>query len=311
VERYLAPDGVALAAAVNKVSQLATASADATNGNRLPKPVSAFFGTGANVAGNNGADASADDYATGLEAFSNMLINVVHLAGMDSATAGDKLGAHLNATAETDHERIGVIGAPGSTVADFKSHTLASDRIVVVGPGLKVPNGPVLPPAYAAAAVTGLISKSEPETSLTNKAVTIPGLALTLNRGEQEQLIQRNVLALVDREGFRALKGVTTAGEGTPFSSIPIRRIVDFAKYGVRSGANSYLGRLNNARVRGALKATLDGFLTRMVQDEMLTGYELDVTATRAQEIAGEVSVEMTLQPTFSIDFIRVVMNLK
>jgi len=34
------------------------------------------------------------------------------------------------------------------------------------------------------------------------------------------------------------------------------------------------------------------------------------VTATRAQEIAGEVSVVMTLQPTFSIEFIRVVMNL-
>jgi hypothetical protein len=43
----------------------------------------------------------------------------------------------------------------------------------------------------------------------------------------------------------------------------------------------------------------------------MLTGYTLEVTATRAQEIAGEVSVEMTLRPTFSIDFIRVTMNLK
>ena len=312
VERYLAPDGIALADAVKTSSQLVTASADAANGNLRPKPgVSAFFGTGANVAGNNGADASADDYARGMEALSNVLVNIVHLAGMDSATAGDKLAAHVNATAETDHERIGVIGAPGTTVAELKSHTLASDRIVVVAPGLKLSNGPALPPAYAAAAVAGLISASDPETSLTNKSITIPGLALTANRGEQEQLIQRNILALVDREGFRVLKGVTSAGEGTPFSNIPIRRIVDYAKYGVRSAANSYLGRLNNVRVRGALKATLDGFLTRMVQDEMLTGYQLDVTATRAQEIAGEVSVEMTLQPTFSIDFIRVIMNLK
>jgi hypothetical protein len=47
-----------------------------------------------------------------------------------------------------------------------------------------------------------------------------------------------------------------------------------------------------------------------MVEDEALTGYELQVTATRAQEIAGEVSVVMTLQPTFSIEFIRVIMNL-
>jgi len=48
-----------------------------------------------------------------------------------------------------------------------------------------------------------------------------------------------------------------------------------------------------------------------MVVDEMLTGYALEVTATRAQEIRGIAAVTMTLQPTFSIDFIRVTMNLQ
>lgn len=312
VESHTVPDGTLLARLVDKGSGLVTAVADPTNGHRRPKSgVTAFFGTGANTMGNNGAEAGADDYALGLESLSNLIVNIVHLAGQDAATAGDKLQAHLNATADTDHERIGVIGASGSTVAAFRGHNLASDRIILVAPGIKVPNGPTLPPAYAAAAITGLISASTPHTSLTNKVVGIPGLSLAFNRGEQEQLIQRNVLAIADKEGLRVVKGVTTAGEGTPFSSIPIRRIVDYAKYGVRSAANSYLGRLNNGRVRGALKATLDGFLTRMVEDEFLTGYQLEVTATRAQEIAGEVSVVMTIQPTFSIDFIRVTMVLK
>ena len=79
----------------------------------------------------------------------------------------------------------------------------------------------------------------------------------------------------------------------------------------MRSAANPYIGRLNNERVRTALKSTLDAFLTRMVEDEALTAYELEVSATRAQEIAGEVSVVMTLQPTFSIEYIRVTMILK
>ena len=48
-----------------------------------------------------------------------------------------------------------------------------------------------------------------------------------------------------------------------------------------------------------------------MVLDEMLTEYQLDVSATRAQEINGIASVVMTLKPTFSIDFIRVTMNLE
>ena len=59
------------------------------------------------------------------------------------------------------------------------------------------------------------------------------------------------------------------------------------------------------------MQATLEAFLTRMVEDEALTGFELSVTATRAQEISGEVAVVMTLQPTFSIDYIRVTMNLR
>jgi hypothetical protein len=62
--------------------------------------------------------------------------------------------------------------------------------------------------------------------------------------------------------------------------------------------------------VRAALKATLDGFLSGMVLDEMLIAYSLDVSATRAQEINGQAIVTMTLQPTFSIDFVKVIMNL-
>ena len=312
VERYIVPDGRTLADLINPSSTLATAVADPTNGGKLPATgVASYFGTGSSVSGNNGADADGDAYAAGLEALSNMLINIVVLAGQDASSVGDKLLGHLNRTAETDLERIGVIGAAGTRVADFLGHTMASDRVVLVAPGLKLANGTVLPPAYAAAAVAGLIASLPVETSLTNKPVTVPGLAVIFNRGEQEQLIVRNVLSIVSKEGFRVLKSTTTAGLGTPFSNIAVRRIVDYAKYGVRSAANSYLGRLNNVRVRGALKATLDAFLTRMVEDEALSGYQLEVSATRAQEIASEVNVVMTLQPTFSIDYIRVTMVLR
>jgi len=235
----------------------------------------------------------------------------VVMAGQTAGKTGSVLEAHLNRTAETQFERIGIIGATGSTVEEFLGHAVASDRMVLTAPGLVSADGKRLGAGYTAAAVAGLISSLPVQASLTNKVLSVPGLSLRTNRGQQEQLIRRNVLTVIEREGYRVLKGVTSAGEGTPFSAIPTRRIVDYAKYGVRSAANSYIGRLNNDRVRAALKATLDAFLTRMVQDEALTGYQLEVTATRAQEIAGEVSVIMTLQPTFSIEYIRVTMVLK
>jgi Phage tail sheath C-terminal domain/Phage tail sheath protein subtilisin-like domain len=311
-ERFTAPDGRWLAQRVNQSSQLVTATADPTHGGLKPATdISAYFGTGSNVPGNNGAGAGEDEYKAGLETLSNQLINIVVLAGQDANTMGSVLLAHLKATEETDYERIGVIGASGATVADFLGHNLAEGRVILVAPGLALSDGTTLPATYTAAAIAGLISSLPVQTSLTNKPVNVPGLALNANRGQQEQLIKRNVLTLVPKLGFRVVKGLTTAGEGDPFSAIPTRRIVDYAKYGVRSAANPYIGRLNNERVRGAMKATLDGFLTRMVEDEALTGYELEVSATRAQEIAGEVNVVMTLQPTFSIDFIRVTMNLK
>lgn len=310
-ESYTVTDGRTLAQAM-ATSSLARATPDETFGGERPATgASGWFGTGGNTRGANGADAGADEYAGGLEAISNMLVNIVHLAGQDAETLGSVLVAHLKATEETDFERMGVIGAKGSTVPDFLGHALAEDRVILVGPGIRYPDGRTLPPAYTAAAITGLVSAQSVQSSLTNKPVNVPGLALEANRGQQEQLIKRNVLTVVRRDGFRVAKGLTTHGEGQPFSAIPTRRIVDYAKYGVRSAANPYLGKLNNSRVRAALKATLDAFLTRMVEDEALTGYELEVSATRAQEIAGEVAVIMTIQPTFSIDFIRVTMTLK
>ena len=56
---------------------------------------------------------------------------------------------------------------------------------------------------------------------------------------------------------------------------------------------------------------TLDAFLSDLVTREFLTQYNLDVFADRQMEIRGEVLVTMDLYPTFSIDVIRVTMNLQ
>jgi hypothetical protein len=85
---------------------------------------------------------------------------------------------------------------------------------------------------------------------------------------------------------------------------------VDFAKKGVRASADPYIGLLNNERVRGALRATLNSFLAGMVEDEMLEEYDLNVFAERDDEIKGICQVTMTLRPTFSIDYIKVTMYL-
>ena len=263
---------------------------------------------------------SSVDMAEGLAALADQEVNILLVAGVGSDVARGIVAAHLEQTENESNERIAILGASESgTPSDAaavleEAEAISDDRIVLVAPGLLATDARsgqevALPPPYLAATVAGILSTLAPQISLTNKTVPIDGLDVAYSATTYKNLLQNRVLLVRKKLGFQVVKGITT--DAGAFRQISVRRIVDFAKTGVRSGADSYIGRLNNARVRAALKATLDGFLSQMVLDEMLVSYELDVTATRAQEIQGICSVTMTLLPTFSIDFIRVTMNLQ
>jgi hypothetical protein len=302
---------VQLAARLTAGSRIVTATAGSHHAR--PAAVRAALGDPGNTQGASGADAGNDEYGEGLATIENRIVNVVVLAGQHAQTAGALLAGHLATTEVTDHERIGVIGTAGDTIESMVAHNQATGRVVVVAPGIRYP-GPTgydLPAGYTAAAVAGLMASTSVQTSLTNKPIVVPDLVADFNRGEQVQLVQGSVLALVKRSGtFRVLRGLTSAGAGAPFGMITTRRIIDYARVGIRSAADPYIGRLNNPRVRDALKATLDGFLTRMVDDEALSAYDLNVFADRAQELRGEVSVAVLMLPQTSTEFIRVTLTL-
>jgi hypothetical protein len=227
----------------------------------------------------------------------------------------DVLG-HLEKTENLGRERMAVLGADRSDSDKVleNANDVADKRLILVAPGLKQEDPLTeqivrLPPSYTAAAVAGKLSSLSPHISLTNKTLAgIDGLDVDYNYGELKAAVQNRVLALEKKRGIRVVKGITTDDEA--FKQITLRRIVDYAKAGTRIGANQYIGKLNNKRVRENLRTTLDGFLADLLRREFLTGYKLTVTADRAMEIRGEVLVVMELNPTFSIDVIRVVMNL-
>lgn len=295
---------------INKNSSLVIAkelTKTKTNKEKLPDDIPS---TTKFTGGTNGEDASTDDYKESLALLENEIINIVLLAGQDN-TMASVLEGHLKMTAEIKRERIGIIGSGTDTLDDIAKHTLNNERLIFTAPGiLSTSNNKQykLSGAYMAAAVAGLIASLPPKTSPTNKTLVIEGLSKEFNSSQLEKLVSSRVLVVEKRNGFRIVKGITT--DDGAWKQITTRRIVDYAIYGVRSSCDPYIGKLNNERVRGAMKATLDSFLTGMVDSEALVGYTLNVSATRGQEIAGKVMVEMTLQPTFSIDFIQVTMYL-
>lgn len=265
-------------------------------------------------------DIGATNIADGLTLLEDQPVNIVLVAGVGANVAGAPLGTHVERTENEGLERIAIVGARTSGTATDVSGILsdtaaiADDRMVLVAPGLKTTDAAsgttvALPPSYTAAMVAGKLSTLAPHISLTNQTLPIADLDVNFTSAAYQNLLQNRVLLVRRKFGQQIVKGITT--DTGAFRQISVRRVVDFAKAGVRSGSDPYIGKLNNVRVRAALKATLDGFLSQMVLDEMLVGYALEVSATRSQEIAGVCSVVMTLLPTFSIDFIRVTMNLQ
>ena len=244
-------------------------------------------------------------------------VNILVLPESGAADASTILRALVENNETHGKDMMAIVGTDQSTVANITGQVTVNDRLVFCAPGLIVKEprtnqaGKVdmvevsLPGTYTAAAVAGLLSSLSVATSPTNKG--LPGvtkLGQTFNYGELTALINGGVLVLENRGGVRIVRGVTTEQkDGLPFRQISTRRIVDFAKAGVRKVGNTFLGRLNNVRVRKALQGAIQGFLDTMVQGEALTGYDLEVTATRADEIANRAIVNLRLRPTFSIDF--------
>jgi hypothetical protein len=150
----------------------------------------------------------------------------------------------------------------------------------------------------------------DPHVSLTNKSVPVAGLEARFTNPELSTLLDARVMPLQEKLGFKVVRGITTS-DNTAWKQITTRRIVDYAKIGVRKAADPYIGLLNNERVRGALRATINSFLAEMVEDEMLISYDLNVSATREQERQGICIVTMVIRPVFSIDFIKVTMFLE
>jgi hypothetical protein len=311
-ETYTVADATDLAADMSSSTLVVVAPIAAAQAANLPDIMTTPLPL---AGGSNGEGAAPSDYTAALAALDAQDVNIVVLGGQGFANASAALLAHVENAENNGRDRIAVVGADTDDVGAVQANadSVGDDRIILIAPGVTVTDlasgNPVnLPPAYSAAAVAGLIASLAVQVSPTNKEIAVSGLTTYYNDGQLKALLGSRVLPLERKSGFRVVKGITT--DSGPFRQISVRRIVDYAKAGTRIGSLPYVGRLNNARVRGAMQATLNGFLSDMVLNEALTDFSVSVTATRDQEIAGVALVTMLLKPTFSIDYIKVIMNL-
>jgi len=284
----------------------------------LTRVIGELFRSGARTVYARGVAAAAPpaDYTAGFNEIIKEDVQILIAPDLSTGNALSVLQPILESSENNGQDLIAVVGADGGNAAAVAAQAQTNDRVVLVAPGYFVPNPDdpdsdvALPATFSAAPVAGLISTLSPHSSPTNK--TLPALTRLTDRfsyGERTSLVQNRIFVLEQRNGVRVVRGLTTDDGG--FRQVTTRRIVDFAKAGIRQVGNAFVGRLNNERVRAALKGAIDGFLTGMLVDEQLTNYQLEVTATRRDEIEGRAIVNALLQPTFSIDFVAVTLVLQ
>lgn len=282
--------------------------------------VGAGESTGTATSGNDGADASASDYADGLDLLLNVDAHIILCAGQYSPTVHAYLQSHVDNASndENKRERVGVCGHRyGLTLSQIQSSnvSLSSKRMMFVSPGIVTTNHDTgaeetVSAAYAAALLAGFMGSQNPSISPLNKGVSVGDLETEYTNPELEQLIKKkiNPIRVSRLGGFRWAYSCTSSAN-TSWHEITTVRIADYASIGIRSASEGFIGEKNLTIKRTALKTAVVGFMETMRKDQMLSDdgpYTVQVSATRQEEVQGIVRVEVSLKPVFAIKYIMV-----
>jgi hypothetical protein len=255
-----------------------------------------------------GKDAAVADYQAALDALREESdVDMVLAAVQDFSKAADVTAiyssviSHCNNLSGDAKGRIGFgqIG-PQWTIAAAKeaASNLVSERFVLVAP-----NGLV-------GAVAGLVGNLDYFQSPTFKALSgIGPLARALKVEEQTDLLKSNVVPVATERGRGTIvvRGLTTDGD-----QISVRRVADHAVRTLKMIGDLFIGRLNNADGRGALKQKLIEALLQMQKEGAIVpstdgkdpAFKVEVYSSQEDFAKGIVRVDMAVRPVRAIDYI-------
>jgi hypothetical protein len=209
--------------------------------------------------------------------------------------------AHCSKMAAEAMGRIGIGSVePGEEINDILKRTevLNSDRFILV-----VPSG-------LAGAVAGTISRLNYFESPTFKQ--IKGLAEIEKRytpSKLNQLLNAGILPVFVQKGRGIIvcKGITTSKE-----QISVIRTSDHAVRLVKAIGEQFIGTLNNATGRTALKEKITEVMLRMEREGAIVpttdgsqpAFMVDVYSSQLDFAQGIVNVDLAVRPVRAIDYI-------
>jgi hypothetical protein len=222
------------------------------------------------------------------------------------------LAAHAVAMAENAAPRIAfgsVTIAEANNLDQIREHSalVRSRRFVLVSP------------PGAEGAVAGLVGRLNPQESPTFKSVPLFGVAPARYReSELNRLLGSTTNLLVVQErvgrGVVVLRGLDTSGD-----QISVTRVADIAIRETKAISENFIGQLNSAEARLALRQQIVATFTRMEREGALVpstdgtdpAFLVDVYSTQLDFAQGIVRVDIAIRPVRSIDFIYATIRVK
>lgn len=311
-----------IASAINSSSSLVSVTvktgSETTN---LVDAYSATYLTG----GNDGSSPSASDYTT---AFDNALyqedFDVLVIPGQSSDSFQTTMVGKLNTRANTEKKySIYVTGvAADESVSTQKARTASGDRLVLVSPSMYYTpsystSEITLDGSYLGCAVAGVLASNDVEIAPTRKTVSVSDLIYDSTTGKKyydnsqmEELLAVGIVPISNLGGqIKIARGVTRVGDPTNiYYEINIRRIVDYVKKQMLEKLDSFLGDPNLERIRQVIARECDGVLEQDKLDEVIADY--NPTEVVVGPSPDTIIVNMSLQPTFAINYINVTLAI-
>lgn len=257
--------------------------------------------------GQGGQDADADAYATALGRLTGEPDVDMVLAAVPPDISPVKLTriygdviAHCNKMSSDCKGRIGFGQVPQASEVEASlrlANNLVSDRFVLVAPSGVV------------GAVAGKVGGLSYFHSPTFKVVSGLGEIESIVVEDQRGLLTGNVVpVVVERgKGVLILRGLTTDGD-----QISVRRVADHAVRVMKRVGDLFVGLLNNADGRSALKQKLVAELLQMEKDGAIVpstdgkdpSFKVEVYSSQTDFAQGIVRVNMAVRPVRAIDYI-------
>jgi hypothetical protein len=161
--------------------------------------------------------------------------------------------------------------------------------------------------SYYAGFYADLPSNSSP----TNKVLTGVRAPFRVSKTKLNSLAKYHYVAVKQKEDtLRISDAPTAARDDSDFTRLTTMRIVADVVDAVRAVAEPYIGEPNTAAARVALETGIIRELSRLQELGFIQRFEAKVTATVAQQIQGNATVELVIVPAFELRKITIITSL-